>query len=680
MYKVYLKPNKEESLKRFHPWVFSGAIAHFDGEPEEGEVVEIYTSKKEFIAKGHFQIGSIAVRVLTFRQEEEINADFWKRKLSIAYDMRRSIGIAGNPTNNTYRLVHGEGDNLPGLVIDIYARTAVMQAHSAGMHLDRMAIADALTEVMGNQIDNIYYKSETTLPFKADLYPENGFLKGGSTDNVAMEYGLKFHIDWLKGQKTGFFVDQRENRSLLERYAKGRSVLNMFCYTGGFSVYAMRGDAKLVHSVDSSAKAIDLTNKNIELNFPGDTRHAAYAEDAFKYLDRMGDQYDLIVLDPPAFAKHRDALRNALQGYRKLNVKAQKEAQEAAFRKWAEANTLPTEGYMDALDRIREAVEGNASAFAAEQVLREALYRAVEILTPARSFLAVEKITDPARSKEAMKGFYKDYNPATDRRVAKRMMQIVKEKCGDLPTVFAEVIDKRFGGDTDAYVDYLYDNSIFATEEGTLAFVDDFSVEKRDADPAVVFVRSLDAKLLELADAQRKNNRSFKDGHRLYIAGLMRMQPDKAWASDANFTIRLTYGRVLPYDPADGIRYNYYTTLKGVMEKEDPKNPTEFTVPDKLKELYAAKDFGRYANAEGELPVAFLADCDITGGNSGSPVMNAKGELIGLAFDGNWEAMSGDVAFEPQLQRTIAVDVRYVLFVIDKFAGAKWLIDELSID
>jgi len=368
------------------------------------------------------------------------------------------------------------------------------------------------------------------------------------------------------------------------------------------------------------------------------------------------------------------------RGIRKLNVKAQKEAQEAAFRKWAEANTLPTEGYMDALDRIREAVEGNASAFAAEQVLREALYRAVEILTPARSFLAVEKITDPARSKEAMKGFYKDYNPATDRRVAKRMMQIVKEKCGDLPTVFAEVIDKRFGGDTDAYVDYLYDNSIFATEEGTLAFVDDFSVEKRDADPAVVFVRSLDAKLLELADAQRKNNRSFKDGHRLYIAGLMRMQPDKAWASDANFTIRLTYGRVLPYDPADGIRYNYYTTLKGVMEKEDPKNPTEFTVPDKLKELYAAKDFGRYANAEGELPVAFLADCDITGGNSGSPVMNAKGELIGLAFDGNWEAMSGDVAFEPQLQRTIAVDVRYVLFVIDKFAGAKWLIDELSID
>lgn len=323
MYKVYLKPGKEESLKRFHPWVFSGAIAHFDGEPEEGEVVEIYTSKKEFIAKGHFQIGSIAVRVLSFCRDEAIDAGFWKRKLSIAYDMRRSIGIAGNPTNNTYRLVHGEGDNLPGLVIDIYARTAVMQAHSAGMHLDRMAIADALTEVMGDQIDNIYYKSETTLPFKADLYPENGFLKGGSADNIAMEYGLKFHIDWLKGQKTGFFVDQRENRSLLERYANGRSVLNMFCYTGGFSVYAMRGGADVVHSVDSSEKAVKLTRENIELNFPGDSRHETYAEDAFKFLDAMkpGD-YDLIVLDPPAFAKHRSALRNALRGYQKLNFKA----------------------------------------------------------------------------------------------------------------------------------------------------------------------------------------------------------------------------------------------------------------------------------------------------------------------------------------------------------------------
>ena len=322
MYRVYLKPGKEESLKRFHPWVFSGAIARIDGQPEEGEIVDIYTSQNEFIAKGHFQIGSIAVRVLSFRQDETINIDFWKRKLAIALDMRRSIGIADRKDNNTYRLVHGEGDNLPGLVIDIYDRTAVMQAHSAGMHLDRMAIADALSEVMDDRINNIYYKSETTLPFKADLYPGNGFLRGGGTDNIATEYGLKFHIDWLKGQKTGFFVDQRENRALLERYAKGRSVLNMFCYTGGFSVYAMRGGAKMVHSVDSSAKAIDLTNQNIALNFPDDTRHTAYAEDAFKYLDHMSSCYDLIILDPPAFAKHRDALRNALQGYRRLNAKA----------------------------------------------------------------------------------------------------------------------------------------------------------------------------------------------------------------------------------------------------------------------------------------------------------------------------------------------------------------------
>ena len=319
--KLSLKPGKEESLKRFHPWVFSGAIAKVEGEPEEGEVVDVYTSKKEFIACGHFQIGSIAVRVLTFRQEE-INRDFWKRRLAVALDLRRSLNLVDNPENNTYRLVHGEGDNLPGLIIDVYGQTAVMQAHSAGMHVDRMEIAEALYEVMEGIVENIYYKSETTLPFKADLGPENGFIKGGSPENIALENGLKFHVDWLKGQKTGFFVDQRENRHLLERYSKGRNVLNMFCYTGGFSFYAMRGGANLVHSVDSSAKAIDLTNQNVELNFPGDPRHEAFAEDAFKYLDRMGDQYDLIILDPPAFAKHKDALRNALMGYRKLNAKA----------------------------------------------------------------------------------------------------------------------------------------------------------------------------------------------------------------------------------------------------------------------------------------------------------------------------------------------------------------------
>lgn len=320
--KVFLKPGKEDSLRRFHPWVFSGALARVEGEPEEGEVVDVYTSKKEFIACGHYQIGSIAVRVLSFKQGT-IDADFWKRRLQVAKDLRVALGLIGNPKNNTYRLVHGEGDNLPGLIIDVYDHTAVMQAHSAGMHMDRLAIADALDAVMGDVVQHIYYKSETTLPYKADLVAtENGFLKGGSPENVAMENGLLFHVDWLKGQKTGFFVDQRENRALLEHYAHGRSVLNMFCYTGGFSFYAMRGGAKLVHSVDSSAKAIDLTNENVKLNFPGDDRHQAYAEDAFKYLDRMGDQYDLIILDPPAFAKHRDALRNALRGYTKLNAKA----------------------------------------------------------------------------------------------------------------------------------------------------------------------------------------------------------------------------------------------------------------------------------------------------------------------------------------------------------------------
>lgn len=319
--KVYLKKGKDESLRRFHPWIFSGAIKHIEGKPEEGDVVEVYTAENEYIATGHFQIGSIAVRVLSFTGEA-IDKEFFRKKLAVAYDVRKTIGVAGNPDNNTYRLVHGEGDNLPGLVIDVYGKTAVMQAHSVGMHVSRMMLAEALMEVMQGEIENIYYKSETTLPFKAGLGQENGFIAGGCNDDIAIENGLKFHVDWLKGQKTGFFVDQRENRALLERYSKGRSVLNMFCYTGGFSFYAMRGGAKLVHSVDSSAKAIELTEKNVGLNFGDDSRHKAFAEDAFKFLDRMDGVYDLIILDPPAFAKHRDALRNALQGYRKLNAKA----------------------------------------------------------------------------------------------------------------------------------------------------------------------------------------------------------------------------------------------------------------------------------------------------------------------------------------------------------------------
>ncbi len=322
MYKnIYLKKGKEDSLKRFHPWVFSGAIAYMDDGIEEGDIVRVITQSGAFIALGHYQIGSIAVRVLSF-QDIAIDDDFWKQRLAAALLMRQCAGIADNPENNTFRLVHGEGDNLPGLVIDCYGKTAVMQAHSVGMHVCRNVIARQLVEVMGNRIENVFYKSETTLPFKADLGQENGFIYGGSDDNVAVENGLKFHVDWLKGQKTGFFVDQRENRRLLEHYAKGKTVLNMFCYTGGFSFYAMRGNAKAVHSVDSSAKAIELTNANVELNFPGDKRHQAFCEDAFKFLDAAKDKYDLIILDPPAFAKHRAALHNALKGYTRLNVKA----------------------------------------------------------------------------------------------------------------------------------------------------------------------------------------------------------------------------------------------------------------------------------------------------------------------------------------------------------------------
>lgn len=317
--KVYLKPKKEESLLRFHPWVFSGAIQSIEGNPEEGDLVEVYGTNQRFLGVGHYQIGSIAVRILSFRQVT-IDAEFWNERIRAAYDLRKALGLAGVEGNDTFRLIHGEGDNLPGLVIDMYAHTAVMQAHSVGMHYARHQVADALKEVLGDTLQNIYYKSEATLPYKANLESEDGYLYGGEVEDIALENGLRFSVDWQKGQKTGFFVDQRENRSLLEHYSAGRSVLNMFCYTGGFSFYAMRGGARVVHSVDSSAKAIALTKKNVELNFPDDSRHEAYAEDAFKYLEKMGSNYDLIVLDPPAFAKHKNVLRNALQGYRKLNA------------------------------------------------------------------------------------------------------------------------------------------------------------------------------------------------------------------------------------------------------------------------------------------------------------------------------------------------------------------------
>jgi 23S rRNA (cytosine1962-C5)-methyltransferase len=318
-----LKPKKEESLLRFHPWLFSGAIASIKGKPEEGELVEVYSADNRFLGVGHYQIGSIAVRILSFKPMV-IDRAFWTEKIRVAYELRRMLGLIETANHNTCRLIHGEGDQLPGLIIDIYGQTAVIQAHSVGMHHARKTISEALKEVLGNEIHHIYYKSEGTLPFKAALDNENEYVYGGETgkEHIAVEKGLQFHIDWLKGQKTGFYIDQRDNRILLEKYAFDRSVLNLFCYTGGFSVYAMRGGARVVHSVDSSAKAISLTEKNIELNFPDDPRHQAFAEDAFDYLEQMDNRYDLIILDPPAFAKHHNVIRNALQGYRKLNALA----------------------------------------------------------------------------------------------------------------------------------------------------------------------------------------------------------------------------------------------------------------------------------------------------------------------------------------------------------------------
>lgn len=318
---IKLKKGKEESLLRRHPWVFSGAIASLPPALEEGDLVRVEASDGSLLGCGHYQIGSIAVRILRFG-DDSLPDDFFLRRLDNAYAMRKTLGLI-SPDNDCYRLVHGEGDFLPGLVVDIYADTAVMQAHSPGMHFCRHKIAEALTMLPEARIRNVYYKSETTLPYKAQLDPENEYLVGSFDGNIAVENGLKFNIDWMKGQKTGFFLDQRENRHLLEKYAAGRKVLNMFCYTGGFSVYAMRGGAVSVDSVDSSAKAAALTDANIELNFPGDERHHTHAVDAFKFLaDMDNDKYDLIILDPPAFAKHRSALKNGLIGYRKLNAKA----------------------------------------------------------------------------------------------------------------------------------------------------------------------------------------------------------------------------------------------------------------------------------------------------------------------------------------------------------------------
>ncbi|MDE5958650.1 MAG: class I SAM-dependent rRNA methyltransferase [Muribaculaceae bacterium] len=340
---IKLKRGRDESLLRFHPWVFSGAVASLPQNLDEGDVVEVHSAEGNLIGIGHYQIGSIVVRMLRFGSSDPIDSSFFTERLTEAFNLRRSLKLI-RPDNNAYRLVHGEGDFLPGLVIDVYGDTAVVQAHSPGMHFCRDMIARTLTEIPDLNVANVYYKSETTLPYKARLDPQNDYIIGSYSGSVAMENGLQFNIDWLRGQKTGFFVDQRENRHLLEHFSAGRRVLNMFCYTGGFSVYAMRGGASLVHSVDSSAKAVELTRANVQMNFPEDDRHTAYAEDAFRFLaDMKREDYDLIILDPPAFAKHRSALRNALIGYRRINA--------AAFEKIAPGGILFTFSCSQAVSR-----------------------------------------------------------------------------------------------------------------------------------------------------------------------------------------------------------------------------------------------------------------------------------------------------------------------------------------
>ena len=371
------------------------------------------------------------------------------------------------------------------------------------------------------------------------------------------------------------------------------------------------------------------------------------------------------------FARSANYWKNSIgmsRGIKKLNVRGKKVAQEQAFASWAAENTLPQERYINALSLIEQSQKEARQESATLQYLSEAFLQSVELISVLFDNGNIEQ-------------FYKDYNADVDRAVAKRMFTIYRENNDRLPSIYNK-IDTEFGGNSDEYVDWLYNNSQLTSYEEFMA-VQQLDEEARkeafNLEPAYELANSIIELYRELVPPVMAANKKFEEGHRLYIAGLMKMNPKKAWASDANFTLRLTYGNVLPYSPADGIIYNYYTTLDGVIAKEDPTNPVEFTVPERLKELYATKDYGRYADKNGELPVAFLVNCDITGGNSGSPVMNAKGQLIGLAFDGNWEAMSGDVAFEPDLQRTIAVDIRYVLFVIEKFAGAGWLLDELTI-
>lgn len=324
--KIYLRRGKEESLLRRHPWVFSGAIERVecDGDIAEGDVVDVCTRSGEFIARGHYQIGSIAVRVLSFERDERIDSAWWHSKIASAYEVRRLLGVVDCPQTTCYRLVHGEGDSLPGLVVDIYGSTAVVQCHSVGMYRSRMEVARAIRAVYGERITAVYDKSSQTVPFKANLNPTDGYLFGSVAEknNVVLENGHRFLVNWEEGQKTGFFIDQRFNRELVERYAAGRTVLNSFCYTGGFSVYALAGGAKEVCSVDASERAVELAEKNVRLNFGEGAKHSVLACDAVEYLKEIGDRYDMIILDPPAFAKHHKVLGNAMQGYKRLNARA----------------------------------------------------------------------------------------------------------------------------------------------------------------------------------------------------------------------------------------------------------------------------------------------------------------------------------------------------------------------
>ncbi len=319
--RVVLKSGKDQSPKRFHPWIFSGAIKKMYGTPAEGDLVQVFSNKDEFLGIGHYQKSSISVRIVSF---EDIvpDFDFWKSKIESAWNYRKKLGYVDNTETNVFRLIHAEGDGLPGLIVDFYNGTAVVQMHSIGMYLIREELVKAMMEVMGDKLKAVYNKSEKKLPNNSDVKAEDGYLFGNSSENKVSEYGLNFKVDWVKGQKTGFFVDQRENRKLVQDYSKDRDVLNMFCYTGGFSFYAMKGGAKSVHSADASAKAIDLTNENVELNFPGDDRHKSLVVDGFEYLKDIQDKYDLIILDPPAFAKHRNTLPQALKGYKRINTRA----------------------------------------------------------------------------------------------------------------------------------------------------------------------------------------------------------------------------------------------------------------------------------------------------------------------------------------------------------------------